>query len=385
MDETYALPGVIVEMMGRGVNAKEAIYMLLAERLNKNPVGTPINDTLMEILHRFYTESEAMVGSKFPMFPMTLDNLAGITGMKEEDLQKTLNSMVHKGLVLALPLRDGFYYMLNPMVVGFFEFTFMRVPDFVNTKELAELFDKYLENPEVRKELYGSDTSLFRTLVYENVIPFAVQTKVLNYEKASEIIRQAGYWALGLCTCRHKASHLGKACEAKMPIESETLLGDMARLAVHLGWAREITMDETLQLLDQAEKLGLVHIADNILNQPAFICNCCSCCCELLDTIKRFGISSTHSSNFIPALDTDSCIGCGACADKCPIEVIVLRDAGSGVEVPEVNKQLCLGCGVCASVCSSGALTMSRRTVLHVPPEDRNEQFTRIANERGKI
>ena len=59
--------------MGHIINAKEEVYRALAERLNRNPMGTPINETLMEILHRLYTESEAMVGSKFPMVPMKLD------------------------------------------------------------------------------------------------------------------------------------------------------------------------------------------------------------------------------------------------------------------------------------------------------------------------
>jgi len=373
--------------MGHGANAKEAVYMLLAERLNKNPVGTPVNEALMEILHRLYTESEAMVGSKFSATPLPLEQIAGITGMQEDELQKTLGSMVHKGLVLGLPTPNGMVYMLSPMVIGFFEFTFLRMdqPDFVNIKEMAELFDKYLNNSEVRNELYGSDPSLFRSLVYEKVIPLAVQTEVLMYEKASEIIRQAGYWAIGLCTCRHKASHRGKTCEANMPIESETLLGDMARLAVHLGWARETTMDEMLKLLEQAEKLGVVHVVDNVLNQPAFICNCCSCCCELIETIKKFGISSTQPSNFIPVLDMDSCVGCGICAKKCPIDAIAMRETGSGAEVPEVNEQICLGCGICASKCPQDSLTMSRRTVLYVPPENSMDLQMRIAKAGGKV
>ena len=33
--------------MGHGANAKEIAYTLLAERLNKTPVGTPINEELM--------------------------------------------------------------------------------------------------------------------------------------------------------------------------------------------------------------------------------------------------------------------------------------------------------------------------------------------------
>lgn len=95
--------------MGHLGDAKEAVYMALAERLSKIPVGTPINETLMEILHRLYTESEAMAGSKFPFVPMKLDAIAGITGMKEEALAKTLDGMAVKGLVMDLPTPDGTY------------------------------------------------------------------------------------------------------------------------------------------------------------------------------------------------------------------------------------------------------------------------------------
>ncbi|MCL4504180.1 MAG: hypothetical protein M1438_20335 [Deltaproteobacteria bacterium] len=119
--------------MGHGANAKEAAYMLLAERLNRNPVGTPINEELMEILHYLFTESEAMVGGKFPMAPMKLEQVASSTGIEKDELERTLQSMIHKGLVLNIPTPAGTVYMLSPMMVGFFEFTFQRLnePDYV--------------------------------------------------------------------------------------------------------------------------------------------------------------------------------------------------------------------------------------------------------------
>jgi len=369
--------------MGHGANAKEAAYMLLAERLNRNPVGTPINEELMEILHHLYTESEAMVGGKFPMAPMSFEHVAGSTGLENEELERTLQSMIHKGLVLNIPTKEGTIYMLSPMMIGFLEFTFNRVtkPDYVDMKKLAEQFDNYLNNPEVRRELYGSDTKQFRTLVYENVLPLAVQTEVMTYEKASEIIRQAGYGAISLCTCRHKASHRGKVCEMNAPMETCTMLGHHAKLAVQKGWAKEATVDELLDILDRTQELGLVHLCDNVFNQPAFLCHCCSCCCEVLGTIKEYGISSAHHSNFVPTLDMDSCVNCGLCTEKCPINAIEMTNES---ETPEVNKQICIGCGVCASNCPTNSLSMTQRPDVHIPPENRTEQFMRIATERGK-
>ena len=372
--------------MGHGSNAKEAAYMLLAERLNRNPVGTPINEELMEILHHLYTEREAMVGGKFPMAPMKLEQVASSAGIEKDELERTLQSMIHKGLVLNIPTPGGTVYMLSPMMVGFFEFTFQQVnkPDYVEMKKLAEQFDSYFNNPEVRKEMFGSDTKQFRTLVYENVIPHVVQTEVMTYEKASEVIRQAGYGAIALCTCRHKASHLGKECELNAPMDLCTILGNFGRMSAAKGWAREATVDELLEVLDRTRKLGLVHICDNVLNQPAFICHCCGCCCEVLGTIKDFGISAAHPSNFIPILDLDGCVMCGTCAQKCHIDAIKMTDTGDGSKMPEVNKQICIGCGVCVSNCPTESLTMMQRTDLYVPPENKMGQLKRIASEKGK-
>ena len=77
--------------MGHVIHSKDEVYRLLAERLNRNPVGAPVNETLMAILHRLYTETEAMVGSKFPLQPLTLEQIAGITGINEEQLKTILD------------------------------------------------------------------------------------------------------------------------------------------------------------------------------------------------------------------------------------------------------------------------------------------------------
>lgn len=365
--------------MGHLVHEKEHVYRMLAERLNKNPVGAPINDTLIDILYRLYNETEAMVGSKFPLAPMTLEQISGITGIEQVELKTILDGMADKGLVLDIPRKDNYYYMLAPMVIGFFEYTFMRVRSDVNLKELAELFQSYFNNKDVREELSGDKTRMMRTLVYESLIPVAVETEVLTYERASEIIRQSGGGAISICPCRHKASHLGKSCGA--PLEVCTSLGRAAEWIIRRGLGKPATVDDLLRVLDQTEELGLVHNCDNVLNKPAYICHCCGCCCVILTGINEAGKYATHPSNFIPALETETCTGCGTCADSCHIGAITMQDTGA----PVVNKEACIGCGVCASACPAGSITMSRRTALHVPPENAKEKFSRIAREKGKL
>jgi ferredoxin len=368
--------------LGHLINAKEEVYQALAERLSKTPEGAPINEGLMAILHRMYTEAEAIVGSKFPALPITIDKISAITGIEEQELKIILDGMSDKGLVLDIPRKDTFYYMLSPMLVGFFEYTFMRTGDHLTLKELAELFETYFHSEGVMKEIAGLNTKVMRTLVYERLIPFAVETEVLNYERASEIIKQAGGGAITMCACRHEASHLGTACDA--PVEVCMSLGGAAEWIVRKGLGKSASVEELLEVLKKTEAYGLVHLCDNVMNKPAYICNCCGCCCKVLRGINEQQIFATHPSNFIPTVNIEECIGCGLCIDKCQVQAISLSDQGNGMEQPLINFDRCIGCGVCSSSCPNDSMSMARRSVVLVPPENGREKLKRMASEKGR-
>jgi ferredoxin len=366
--------------MGHLLNGKDEVYRALAERLSRFPVGAVVNETFIEILRRLYTESEAAVGSKFPLKPMSYGKILEMTGIKEQELKTILEQMAAKGLVVDIPRKDTVYYMLSPMVVGFFEYTFMRAGELGN-REMAELFDRYFQEDGVAQEIFGSETKLFKAFVYERLIPEIVHTEVMSYEKAAEVVRQSGGGSLSMCACRHKASHLGKACQ--MPVEDIcTSLGRPSEWLVRRGLARYASVDDLLRNLERSERLGLVLLVDNVLQEPAYICHCCGCCCGVLRSISEKKVMSVHPSNFIPAVDASLCSSCAVCEESCHISAIAM---GGSAGLPVLDNEICIGCGVCANSCPSGALTMEQRKTVHTPPENKIAQYINIAIERNRF
>lgn len=48
---------------------------------------------------------------------------------------------------------------------------------------------------------------------------------------------------------------------------------------------------------------------------------------------------------------TFDCCGCGACAQRCPVQCISMQEDGEGFLYPQVDTQKCIDCGLCENVC----------------------------------
>lgn len=55
----------------------------------------------------------------------------------------------------------------------------------------------------------------------------------------------------------------------------------------------------------------------------------------------------------VAKVDSDSCAGCEACVDECPVSAISLND-----EIATVDESLCTECGVCVDICPTGAISL---------------------------
>ncbi len=373
--------------MGHLNHSVNDAYDKLVQRIQKNPIGAPVSPTLFKILKILYNEREAEIGSKFPMLPSTIEQVEANIDMPREQLIKHLDEMADRGLVADIDIKGTVYYLLSPIVVGFFEYTLMRTDDRLPLKELSALFEQYFHEKGVPEEIFGSDTKMFQTWAYEKLMPGDVETEVLNYEKASEMIRDSGGGGISPCACRRKASLLEhKSCDH--PIDVCTSLGYAGRWLISHNLARPATADELLRILDDTEKRGLVHLADNVRKNPAYICHCCGCCCGVLRSITEAGVFSIQPSNFIAVIDNEKCNGCGVCSKKCHINAIDIVEEIPGDKKSRkavLNSDLCIGCGVCVEPCKKDAIVFLRREDIYEPPKNKTEQMMRIAIERGRI
>ncbi|MCK4502850.1 MAG: 4Fe-4S dicluster domain-containing protein [Desulfuromonadales bacterium] len=368
--------------MGHHVGSKSSIVPLI-DRLNKYPVGLPDSEKLRKILSLLFAENEAFIASRFPLEEATLEELTNVTGIPAVELRPQLEQMCEKGLVMDLPYEGEVYYLLLPGLIGFFELTFMKNRTDLPKEKIARLMQEYMqENPRegMGKEFFDSKIPLTRTLVYEDKIP--VSSTVTSYENAREIIKKAGYGAVGLCYCRHKKHHLDEVCIKGAPMEDICIsLGTGAKFLVRRGFAKEQTTEQLLAILDRARKLNLTHITDNIRQSPSFICNCCSCCCELLAGVQAGYSDGVAKAPFILKVDEELCNSCGLCVKACNVAALVIDEKTSPVQL---RQEVCLGCGACISVCHPGALSMVDRVDKYLPPLNRRVMMKKRLLERGR-
>ena len=365
-------------------------YRKLSERINRFPQGAPPTKLLFQILEVLFTPAEAELVALLPIKPFTAETAARLWKKSETEARNILEGLASRGMMLDIDTRHGQTFVMPPPMAGFFEFSMMRIGNHYDQKLLAELFYQYLNVEEdfVKALFANGETQVGRVFVNERAMTAENALHVLDYERASQVVETASHIGVGACYCRHKLSHLGRACDAPMDI-CMTFNSTAGSLIKH-GIARRVDKAECHDLLAQARDRNLVQFGENVRERVAFICNCCGCCCEAMQAAKRFAVLHPISTtNFLPAIADDKCSGCMKCADVCPVEAMGMVSAGDPRhhkrKKAKVNEELCLGCGVCARVCDKQAIGMKRRGQRVITPVTTAHRAVVMAIERGGL
>lgn len=94
---------------------------------------------------------------------------------------------------------------------------------------------------------------------------------------------------------------------------------------------------------------------------------------------------SMDVSNYVAAIDAQTCKGCGLCVKRCPMEAISLEasdEANNKVgKLAVLEVESCIGCGVCAYKCPTASIVLKKRQEVTEPPVDTGKFVERMIND----
>lgn len=350
----------------------DAIYRHLARHLDNLPGGFPATESGVEqrILRRLFSPDDAALALHLTLIPEPAEAIAGRAGIDSADAAARLEDMAGRGLIFRVRRGGQALYQATQYVIGIWEFQLNRLdPGLIQDMEeyLPTLFrpEEWSRGPQLRVIPVGESVPVPR--------------EVLPYEDAAQIIRANRRIAVAPCICRRERGLSGQTCEH--PLETCLTFGWAADYYVENGMGRRISADEALEILARAEQSGLV-LQPGGSQQPGNICCCCACCCRVLEAYRRHPQpADLVATPFAVHADAESCVGCGECLERCPMEALSLVD-----ERVASNPERCIGCGQCTTVCPLGCLELVRKPEPLQPrvPRDSVRAAVKLALARGK-
>ncbi|MBY8991906.1 MAG: 4Fe-4S binding protein [Candidatus Lokiarchaeota archaeon] len=357
-----------------------AIYRNLQKHLDELPVGFPPTKSGVELklLKYLFTLEEAKIATKlsFTYEPIKIIyNRVKESNISITELELLLENLVSKGTIHYKKDSDEKLYANAMLVIGIFEYQVNKL-----TMEFMDLMKQYGQEA-FDVEMFRTRTSQTRiipvekSLTHENIIE--------TYSNVRNIIRNAEEpLAITNCVCRQKQDVRREKDPCKLTDRYETCLGfgHSAQMYIDQGWARQVTKEEALDILDKNEETGLILQPGNAI-RPDFICSCCGCCCGLLRDLKKMNNPARlMKTNYVVEVDSELCTGCGVCVDRCQMGALSIVD-----DISSVNRKKCLGCGLCVVTCPSEAINLSNKEKESSPPKTTDELNALILSKKKEL
>ena len=356
----------------------DQIYQELRSHLDRGPVPFPVTGSGVEIriLKQLFTPEEARAALWLSAIPEPLKRIQrrAQAGIGREQLGGTLDLMAAKGVINKLPAKSGPVYFKAPLVVGMYESQVDRLtPEF-------ELDVRAYLGEAFGRALHSTRTPQMRTVPVNKSIK--VEHAVASHNDIRHFVEASpGPFAALNCICRQGKDLTGEPCRHTQARRNCLMIGMAATMMTERGLARPVSKEEMLELLEEADREGLVLQPQNTQN-PMFVCVCCGCCCGVLTSAKRLPRPAEFfQTDFVAELDQEACQSCGVCETRCQMDAIASNDGP-----PKVLAERCIGCGLCVTTCPSGAARLLRKEGRKPPPSDTMALYSTLFQERyGKL
>jgi ferredoxin len=333
----------------------DQVFERLAEALDRLPNGFPRTSSNVEIklLKKIFSPEEALLASQLGRSMESVDAIAKRAERSVEEVETKLMEMAERGLLWYQKEMGKSFFRLAPFVVGIYE-SQKKIMD----HEFAHLFEDYMAN--------GGAVGIMKPQpALHRVIPAQKAVKsewILPYDDVKAILLRSKTFHLRDCICRIQQDHIGRKCSFPLRtcLSFSSIEGQPSQ--------DDVSKDEALAFLDKAEEMGLVHTVSNVMKDFGYVCNCCGCCCGILRGITDWGIeNSVAYANYYAAIDSNECLDCGTCRQRCQVHAI---SESNGVSV--VDRSKCIGCGLCVTGCPNGAAKLEKKPKGEIvtPPKD---------------
>lgn len=351
-------------------------YKKLAVHLDRLPGGFPATDSGVEIkiLQKLFTPHEAALACHLTLIPEGVSVVALRSGLPIEETGTRLEEMAAKGLIMRRSTNGRITYQAAQFVVGIWEFQVGNLD-----RELVTLMEAYL--PAFFNADVWRAAPQMRTIPVDRSIDNRLA--ILDHERAKQLVAGKKNFVITPCICRQERRLVDQGCDK--PLEACISFGSADAYFRRMGIGRKASREEVLEILEQADRHGLVLQSSNS-KESAWICCCCGCCCGVLRALKQAPRpADICAAPFRAAFDPKSCLGtkCGLCRQRCQMDAFESGDDG-GVSYLSYR---CIGCGLCVSTCPKKALTLERKPAKQQPAVPRNIALTllRLAWKRGQL
>ena len=303
----------------------------------------PKSQRLRAIFEKLLTLEEAEILLELPA---PSEEIARKMNLDKETVDAKIEELFQKGL--AVPTSKGYF---PPRAVVQFHDTTLTDPNL--TTEVADLWQEFSEEEwfaDHSRELAQSDPKHLKISPAWKALE--TSDNILPGEDVRQIIQEAESVAMAPCPCRKRA----RLCDG--PIDVCLQLNKAAQYVIRRGTGREVTKEEAIRILGEAEEAGLIHTTPPI----SVICTCCICCCNMLRPLAKYDKLSEGitRSAYRSVVNPELCTGCELCIDRCHFGAIEMKkDPVSNEDKAFVDVEKCFGCGSCVVMCPvDGALRL---------------------------
>lgn len=373
--------------------SEEKIYEQLRDWLKQTWNDLPEAEELLPLIQATYTPQEALLLTGMPFKGMNLEDLAEMKQTDPESMRMQMDAMAEKGQVFRTVRGENIRYSLNDAFFVDYRGAFWPGRTDERVKAIAPLANRYYYHG-LWDQWKNTRHKGLRALPIQGTIKDT--REILPYEEVVKVLDQHDYFTVSTCPCRHRKNLDPDYPDSGYPMEVCLHFGRLGHYIVENNMGREITREEAEEILSKSAEAGLVHGMANMQEAPDTICNCDPNACLMFEAFHKLKHTEGMApSNYLVRINKDSCIGCGLCVKRCPMDALELEESpkakgritviktsdeqenkelkNKSGKIAAVNPEFCIGCGVCAYKCPSESLALEKRKVVNHPPKDVRE------------